>query len=208
MFSKLHFFLPLVFLLACDSRDTTSGVVKEDSLKSRVDSIPMARKDSVKVSAPLEKDVEYKKEIVRQANQMNVFLLKKDYKSFIKYANPALVNKLGGEAEMIVALKNGFKEMKTAGNSITKILVDEPNKVLAVGNELQTTVTETLEMKVKRGLLITKSVLIVISKDAGKHWYFMDTSGKDLKTLRTEMPELSEELVIPPPVQAKLLEST
>lgn len=197
-----------LFLLACDSNNSTSEAKKYEHRQSMVDSLAALPKEVAKVSPTLENDVEYKKAVKRDAEQMNAHFVKKQFNSFVKYASPVLVTKLGGEAAMIVALKDGFKEMEAAGNKLKKIVLEEPNKIIAMGDELQTTIGETLEMKVPRGLVITKSVLIAISKDGGKTWTFIDTSGKDLKTLRTELAGLSEELIIPPHVQPKLLELT
>lgn len=208
MYFKLFIFSPIIFLFACDSNETRKAAYP----KSIVDSLfemkkpTVKEKEVVKASAPLEHEEDYKKTIIKQANEMNALLLKKEFQSFVKYANPRLLQKLGGETAMILALKKGTKDMEDAGNSVTKMIVDEPNKIIALGNELQTTLTETLEMKIPKGILVKKASLIATSTDGGLHWGFMDTSDKDLPSLRAEVPGLSEELIIPPPVQPKFLE--
>lgn len=205
---KLLIFLPLLFFFACDSHGDNSEPRNEPPRKSIVDSLAALPKEIVNVSPPLERDADYKKAVKRDAADMNALLVKKRFKDFVKYASPVLIDKLGGEEAMVLALKNGFKEMEAGGNKLNKIILDEPDKILAVGNELQTTITETLEMKVPGGLLITRSVLIAISKDGGLSWTFIDSSGKDLKTLRSELVGLSEELVVAAPVKPKFLELT
>lgn len=47
------------------------------------------------------------------------------------------------------------------------------------------------------GQPVTESTLIAISTDNGKNWYFVDTPGKDIQTMKKALPNLSGELVIP-----------
>jgi hypothetical protein len=208
MTARPFIFLLFIFLLGCDSHEPAESIAETQALKAASDTL-LKKKDSilVKVSPPLEREAEYKLKIKQQANEMNNFLLKHNFKSFAKYAHPALTKTLGGEKEMISALKNGFKQMEEEGNKLISIQIDEPAKVISIGEELQSILTETLEMSVPRGKFLTKSVLIAISKDGGKHWYFIDTSGKSLKKIQSELPGISDELIIPPPEQAKLIET-
>jgi len=64
---------------------------------------------------------------------------------------------------------------------------------------LQATLSETLEIKVPGGTLITKSTLIALSTDSGETWYFIDTSNNSLEKIRTQLPNISENLVLSPP---------
>jgi hypothetical protein len=56
---------------------------------------------------------------------------------------------------------------------------------------------QVFEMAHEGKAIVSEYSLIAISNDAGKHWYFIDTSGKDLATLRQSLPNLSTELVVP-----------
>jgi hypothetical protein len=145
---------------------------------------------------PAEKEND-SKAIKEQAELMGKLLLSKDFKSFAKYTYPKILDMLGGEEKMIATLENGSKEMEAQGMGILSVTVGEPSAIITAGKELQCTLPETLEMKVPNGKLKTKSTLIGISNDNGKNWYFIDTSGKDIKTLQQALPNLSGELVIP-----------
>lgn len=139
-----------------------------------------------------------------QAEVMNDFLMKKDFKSFARYTHPQLITKLGGEQKMITAMENGFKQMDEKGSFISRISVGEPGSVVIKNGELQSVITETVEMKVPEGNMITKSILIAISKDNGKNWYFIDTGNRDLATMQKELPGLSNALVLPKPEGPKM----
>ncbi len=128
---------------------------------------------------------------------MGKFFLKKDFISFCKYTYPKIVEMMGGTNKMAEVIAKGSKEMLSKGTDFLSITFGEASKIITIGKELQCTVPQVIEMKVPNGRLITRSTLIAISIDNGKKWYFIDTSGKDIQTMKKVLPNLSEELVIP-----------
>ena len=128
---------------------------------------------------------------------MMQYLMKKDFQSFSQFTYPKVVEMMGGREKMIAALEEGTKQMEAQETYFKNAYFGEPSKILSVGNELQCIVPQTIEMKVPNGKLVTKTALIAISNDKGKKWYFIDSGGKDLSTLKNALPNLSEELVIP-----------
>ena len=50
------------------------------------------------------------------------------------------------------------------------------------------------------------STLIAISNDKGENWYFVDTTGKDIKALQKLLPNLSDDLKIPKMTQPIFIE--
>lgn len=147
------------------------------------------------------------KAIREQAEAMNNCLLKKDFKAYATYIHPGLVKKLGGEQTLLKALEDGFKKMDEKGSAITKIIVDEPGSIVVCGRDLQSVLTETMEMKAEGGIMITKSIIIAISKDNGERWYFIDTGNRDLATMQKELPGLSSALILPKPEGPKFVET-
>jgi hypothetical protein len=139
----------------------------------------------------------YKKNIKLQAEKMCQLLLKKDFSSFTKFTYPKVVEMMGGEAKMVEVIENGTLQMESEETSILNATIGEPSNTITYESEIQCTVPQTTEIKVPDGMLITKSTLIAISMDNGKNWYFVDTSGKDIQTMREMLPNLSPELVIP-----------
>ncbi|MCE2963494.1 MAG: hypothetical protein LW842_10010 [Sphingobacteriales bacterium] len=143
------------------------------------------------------KNFDYSKTIKEQAEMMGQLLLKKDFISFSKYTYPKILEMMGGKQKMVEVLDKGLKEMQSEGVAFLKVTFGEPSKIITIGNELQCTVPQTIEIKVPKGKLKANSTLIAISIDNGKNWYFIDTSGKDIQTMKKRLPNLSEELVIP-----------
>jgi hypothetical protein len=139
----------------------------------------------------------YSKIIKEQAETMSQFLLKKDFKSFIRFTYPKLVEMMGGEQKMIESLEKSFIQMEAEGTGFLNITIGEPSRVILFENELQSTLPQALEIKLPNGRVHTKSTLIAISIDKGKNWYFIDTSSKDIQTMKSVLPNLSEQLIIP-----------
>lgn len=133
----------------------------------------------------------------QQADTMAQLLLKKDYSSFVKYTYPAIITMAGGKDKLLSGLKTAMKNMEAQGYTITKVEIGEPSAMVKKDKEWQCTVPEILELKTKDGRLVTKSTLIAVSKDNGKNWYFIDTQGKNISTLKEQLPNLSSALVIP-----------
>jgi hypothetical protein len=51
--------------------------------------------------------------------------------------------------------------------------------------------------KLASGTGESSTCLIAISPDNGKDWFFIDTAGKKIETIRTMLPGLSKEIIIP-----------
>ncbi len=143
------------------------------------------------------KTIDHSKTIKEQADIMGELLLKKDFSSFTKYTYPKVIEMMGGKQKMIAIMELGSKEMLSEGTDFLNVTIGEPSKIITIGIELQCTVPQTIEMKVRNGRLVTESTLIAISTDNGKNWYFVDTPGKDIQTMKKALPNLSGELVIP-----------
>lgn len=79
----------------------------------------------------------------------------------------------------------------------SNITFDEP-LIVKSGNELQATIAQHTEIKLSQGRLVSTSTLIAISTDKGSNWTFIDTSNKEMATLRKALPNLSPTITIPP----------
>ena len=143
------------------------------------------------------KSPDLSKVVKEQAEKMAHFLIEKDFDSFNNYTYPKIIEMMGGKKAMVEVMERGSKEMESEGTKILKVTLGEPSKILTENKELQCTLSQEIEMKVSNGRLVSKSTLIAISTDNGEKWYFMDASGKDILTMKSMLPNLSAELIIP-----------
>jgi hypothetical protein len=138
----------------------------------------------------------YSTSVKVQAEAMGQLMLKRDFESFTKFTYPKIVEIMGGKQNMIAIMEKGSKEMELQGIGFLNVTFGMPSKVITVKDEFQCTLLQTIEMKVAGGKLVTKSTLIAISKDNGANWYFVDSAGKDIITMKKTLPNLSAELIL------------
>lgn len=143
--------------------------------------------------------------VVMQANKLCDYVLKKDNENFVNMLYPEFIAKVGGKDKMIEMLNKSYIDLERQGIIINSVKVVKTNTILKIGEELQTSVFQELFFTVPKGILISKSTMIAVSKNNGNSWTFMDTAGKDLKSLQKDFPNLSNKLIIPPPKQPVLL---
>jgi len=134
----------------------------------------------------------------READLMGQAFLKGDYKIFTSYVYPAIVSATGGQSRLETTLLNTTSKMRAQGMTFDKIVFDNPTKMVKSGNELQCTLQQHTTIKLSKGSVIATSTLIAISKDGGKNWRFVDTSNKDVTTIRKVLTNLSTAIIIPP----------
>lgn len=135
--------------------------------------------------------------IKEQAEQTANALLKADYETLIKYTYPKVVELVGGKEKMIETVKKGQAEMRQQGITFESVKIGEPSKTVVAGDEIHCLVPQTLIMKVPKGRLKTNSPLLGVSKDNGKHWYFIDTAGLSMDNVKTVLANYNPELKLP-----------
>lgn len=136
-------------------------------------------------------------EVKKQANEMGDAFIKGDYKYFVKFTHPTLIQAMGGENKMIATLTKTINQTKSQGVSFLSITFDNPTKIVKTKNELQCTIAQHLTAQVPNGKTTNSSTLIAVSMDNGKKWYFVDTTNKDISQIKQLLPNLSSEIVIP-----------
>lgn len=138
------------------------------------------------------------KNLKEQAAIMGAAFTAGDYASFARFTYPKILTALGGQAKLAEILKKNETDMKSQGMTISKISFDEPTTIIKTKTELQSTIAQHTEIKYRGGRAVSTSTLIGISTNNGADWTFIDSSNKDLPTLRKIVPTLSPQITIPP----------
>jgi hypothetical protein len=136
-----------------------------------------------------------------QALEMGKALVNGDAKTFAKYMLPEMISAGGGEEKVNMAMDSMFTVFKSFGGNVKKITYGNPGNIISYKKELQTTVPQTTEVTSPIADVVFSSTLVAISRDNGKNWYFFDTSMGRVNQLKDKLPNLSPDLVIPPPQQ-------
>ncbi|MEP6597803.1 MAG: hypothetical protein ABJA71_17745 [Ginsengibacter sp.] len=138
-----------------------------------------------------------------QAMDMAKALIKKDFPTFLKYVHPNIVAMTGGKDKVLQRMDTVNAVASQLGAVIKKITVGNPGNIIKYRNELQVTIPQSSEMTSGFGNVTLETTLIAISTDDGKNWFFIDTSMYNLKEVKKAIPDLSPELIIPPPKPPK-----
>jgi len=136
--------------------------------------------------------------VKQQANKMGQAFANADYTTFARYTYPKILAAMGGESRMAAELAKVVDEMKSQGMSFNSISFGEPSTIVRSGKELQCTLAQHTDIIVPKGRAVSTSTLIAISTDNGVNWTFIDTSNKDMTTLRKALPNLSSAIKVPP----------
>lgn len=134
----------------------------------------------------------------QQASKMGAAFVSGDYTTFANYTYPLILKSMGGASKMVEVLNRTTNEMKAQGMSFSNITFDEPSKIVKSGKELQATIAQHTEIRLSQGRLVSTSTLLAMSTDNGINWTFIDTSNKDMATLRKALPNLSPSIAVPP----------
>ena len=132
-------------------------------------------------------------------------VLDKDVNKLVTYMPPKLVADAGGKDKLFIARDTLNKYMKQFGAEVKRVTIGDPGKIVTYKKQLQATLPQTTEVKFMASKVIMESTLIAISEDNGVHWYFVDTTIYRGDKLKSSLPDLSPELVIPPLKQPKIL---
>lgn len=122
---------------------------------------------------------------------------KKDFKEFIKFLYEPMLKFNGGAEKVISDLETEINDFEKDSLIISNITFDSISKLIHIKGQIQCTIVEKMEFTTADLLMTLKSTLIAISSDQGKTWKFIDPFGMSLKQLRTYLPELSPDIILP-----------
>ncbi len=132
----------------------------------------------------------------QQANLLAEAIVKKDYKTIIKFTNPNIKAKAGGDLKMLKSLEDANKMIATQGITIKSVTIGNILSILKNKGEFLCTFPQTSEMKMQVGKVIVQSTIIGSSSDNGNNWTFVDNTGKDKAELKKIIANFSDKLVI------------
>lgn len=143
--------------------------------------------------------------IKQAAMEMGNALVKKDGDRFLSYMHPSMIRLAGGKSQLRVMADSAFKVVEQIGGKVSRISFGNPSQVLQYRNTLQAVVSQQMLVTTLLGNAELSSSLIAISADKGKTWTFIDTNLFNVSQIKTAMPDISPELVIPKSAPPKFM---
>ncbi len=140
-----------------------------------------------------------------QAMDMAKAFMQNDFSTFSKYMHPNIISFAGGKEKMKTKMDSAYATMKLFGVSFKRYWIGTPGEIVNYKNQLQAVLPESTVMKTPLGELTAETSVIAISTDKGNNWYFIDTNVYKADKLKSILPDISPELVIPPQKKPKLV---
>ncbi|RYY88908.1 MAG: hypothetical protein EOO15_07735 [Chitinophagaceae bacterium] len=142
--------------------------------------------------------------IKKQAMEMGKALIKNDFNSFVKYMHPNVIAYAGGKEQMKAKMDSAYAMSKRFGVTFKRYFIGNPGKIVVYNKQLQAVLPQSTTLSMALGDVTMQSSFLVISADGGKSWWFIDTNVYHADKLKSILPDLSPELVIPPRTQPKM----
>jgi hypothetical protein len=135
--------------------------------------------------------------LIYQAKQMANYFKSEDYKSYVKFVSPELIKMVGGAEKMIILIEQQMSSIKNNQMQLEDIILGKPTSIINHSSQLQSSIPQSMIITTSESRITSKYNLIAISNDEGKNWTFLDTSGKDIQTMRKKFPNLSPDILLP-----------
>lgn len=145
--------------------------------------------------------------ILRAGNTLAQAMVAGDYENIADYTYPRITEMMGGESQMVAAVKNLMQQMESQGIRISSLTLGTPGKLFEAGSELHCLVPQKMVMTTPEQTITSDSYLLAISLDQGGRWYFLDTAQLTNANAKTLLPDFNDNLKIPaktpPQVEAR-----
>jgi hypothetical protein len=142
--------------------------------------------------------------IKAQAMEMSKAMVAGDVKGFSRFVHPAVVDKAGGPEKMQAMADSMTKVFRQFGGSVSRILVGNPGTVVQYRKTLQATLPQTTFIQTVFADIEAERILIALSTDGGKRWYFLEPELYKSPDMKAALPPLSPALVIPPAAKPRI----
>jgi hypothetical protein len=143
--------------------------------------------------------------IKRQATLMAQATFKGDHKTIIAYTYPKLVELSGGPEQMQKLITERVDALKKQGILSFEGTIGSPGKFYEAGTETHCLLPEEIIIKTSYGRFLSRSYMLGVSNDKGKNWTFLDVGNMPPDVLHRLLPNLSAEIIIPPPAKPEFL---
>jgi hypothetical protein len=144
------------------------------------------------------------KDLDTQLETMKTAFMEKDYATFVDFTYPKVIEMMGGKEKMVETTSASIAKMESQNFIISSIAFKDPSELMEHNGDLQCAITQVLVMDTPNGKVQSERALIAISKDNGKNWVFLDSSGMPRASLENFYENLHPDLNLDRGVKKKL----
>lgn len=142
--------------------------------------------------------------IKSSAIEMGNALAQKNSKKFISYMHPVMIELAGGEDQLRMISDSALNVFEQLGGKVSRISFGNPSEVVNHKKLLQAVIPQTMTLTSFIADIELSTSLIAVSEDGGKKWQFIDTNLFNIKQIKSALPEISPDLVIPKSTTPKI----
>ncbi len=128
--------------------------------------------------------------------EMRSLFLDAEYLCYSEYMHDRVHEINGGLERTQQISADGMDQLKAEGYEFLEAEYKNPSEIIEYRNQLQLTFTFEVLMNTPEGKIKAEYCMIGVSKDEGKTWRFIDTSGRDKEMVLKFFGDLSPELNI------------
>ncbi len=143
-----------------------------------------------------DEEMENKEMFRKQAYEMIDYFKNSDYENYFKYILPELVEANGGLEELREITESIMEDLKNNGVTLENIIVEKPEKIVAVENGLQGKMKQIIKFKTEEGYMNITTYLVGVKYKDKNNCYFIDMANKSYEEISCLVEELSPELDI------------
>ena len=136
-----------------------------------------------------------KAQVIIDAEKMVAAFLKKDFKTFVEYTYPALLEKAGGKENFRRRFEENVKAVESQGTKYDSVIISDPSKTVVCNNEMQCVLRQEMVLSPSHEKPFRDiTYLIAISNDNGKSWRFLNSARLTLEQIKMNFPNICDSL--------------
>ena len=135
--------------------------------------------------------------LLNDAKKFNVFFIEGNFDEYIDMTIPSVVEIAGGKEIMVTNAKESFDMTTKSGLVYESIEPLKPSKFMFAGKDLQSILPQNIITKIGETRISQKVYFLASSSDEGKTWTFLNLEPYDTESIKTFVPNISEELEVP-----------
>jgi hypothetical protein len=135
--------------------------------------------------------------IKTQALEMARAIAKKDFEKVATFMHPNLSSEAKKQMQAPGMMDSLNKAMAQFKPEVKSIIIGNPGEIVTHKKVMQALLPQEMEIKTTLLSVAFETTLVAISEDGGKKWYFVDANMYKQESVKTKLPELSPQLVLP-----------
>ncbi len=144
--------------------------------------------------------------LVNDAKVFNESYLKADFDKYVDMIIPSVTELAGGKDIMLSNAKASYELSTKSGISTISIEPMKPHKFMFAGRYLQAILPQKVVQQVEETKFSKTVYYLANSGDEGKTWTFLDLEPYDSESIKTFVPSVNDDIVIPTPEEPEVIE--